>query len=51
MSHYILVMRNGEVVEEGPAEDIFSNPKTDYTRALFEAAFNIEAADHHIVRD
>ncbi len=51
MSHYILVMRNGEVVEEGPAEEIFAHPKTDYTAALFAAAFNIEAANHHIVRD
>lgn len=51
MSHYILVMRNGEIVEEGPAEDIFAHPKTDYTAALFAAAFNIEAANHHIVRD
>jgi microcin C transport system ATP-binding protein len=51
MSHYILVMRNGEIVEEGPAEEIFAHPKTDYTAALFAAAFNIEAANHHIVRD
>ena len=51
MSHYILVMRNGAVVEEGPAEEIFAHPKTDYTAALFAAAFNIEAANHHIVRD
>ena len=51
MSHYILVMRNGEVVEEGPAETLFAHPQTDYTRALFAAAFNIEAANHHVVRD
>lgn len=51
MSHYILVMRNGEIVEEGPAEEIFAHPKTDYTAALFAAAFNIEAANHHVVRD
>ena len=51
MSHYILVMRNGEVVEGGPAETLFAHPQTDYTRALFAAAFNIEAANHHVVRD
>lgn len=51
MSHYIIVMRNGEIVEEGPAQDLFAAPQTDYTRALFSAAFDIEAASHHIVRD
>ena len=40
----ILVMRNGKVVEQGPAADLFARPQTAYTRALFAAAFNIEAA-------
>ncbi|HAO43151.1 MAG TPA: ABC transporter ATP-binding protein [Afipia sp.] len=40
----LIVMRHGKVVEEGAAADIFKNPKSDYTRALFAAAFNIEAA-------
>jgi microcin C transport system ATP-binding protein len=31
------------VVEEGPASELFKNPKTDYTRALFAAAFRLEA--------
>jgi microcin C transport system ATP-binding protein len=35
-------MRQGKVVEEGPAVDLFKNPKTDYTRALFAAAFRNE---------
>ena len=51
MSHYIIVMRNGEIVEEGPAQELFNAPQTDYTKALFAAAFDIEAAAHHIVRD
>ncbi|WP_029350006.1 ABC transporter ATP-binding protein [Bosea sp. 117] len=38
----ILVMKNGRVVEEGEAAEIFKAPKTDYTRALFAAAFNLE---------
>jgi microcin C transport system ATP-binding protein len=40
----ILVMRNGKVVEQGAAVDIFKNPQSDYTRALFAAAFNLETA-------
>jgi microcin C transport system ATP-binding protein len=40
----LIVMRHGKVVEEGAAADLFRAPKTDYTRALFAAAFNIEAA-------
>ena len=39
----LIVMRHGKVVESGAAADVFSNPKSDYTRALFAAAFNIEA--------
>ncbi|MDO9412936.1 MAG: ABC transporter ATP-binding protein [Pseudolabrys sp.] len=45
----LLVLRNGKMVEEGAAADLFKNPKTDYTRALFAAAFNIEAAPEGIV--
>ena len=40
----LIVMRNGKVVEEGPAAELFKNPKSDYTRALFAAAFNLETA-------
>jgi microcin C transport system ATP-binding protein len=32
------------VVEAGDAAELFSNPKTEYTRALFAAAFNLETA-------
>ena len=45
----LMVMRNGKVVEEGPAVELFANPKSDYTRALFAAAFNIEAAPEGVV--
>jgi microcin C transport system ATP-binding protein len=38
LSHYVAVMRNGRVVEEGPAQEIFSAPKEDYTKALLAAA-------------
>ena len=41
----VMVMRNGKVVEEGPAADLFANPRSEYTRALFAAAFNLETAE------
>jgi microcin C transport system ATP-binding protein len=41
----VIVMRHGSVVEAGAAETIFDTPKSDYTRALFAAAFNVEAID------
>jgi microcin C transport system ATP-binding protein len=45
----IVVMRHGKVVEAGSAKEIFAAPKTDYTRALFAAAFRIEAAPSGVV--
>jgi microcin C transport system ATP-binding protein len=44
LASHLIVMRNGKVVEEGPAVELFKAPKTDYTRALFAAAFRNEAA-------
>ena len=37
LASHLIVMRHGKVVEEGPAAEIFKNPKSDYTRALFRA--------------
>jgi len=45
----VVVMRHGKVVEEGPAAELFARPKTDYTRALFAAAFNLETAAEDVV--
>lgn len=39
LSHKVMVMQAGDVVEAGDALTIFENPKTDYTRALMAAAF------------
>jgi len=39
LSHRVLVMREGDVVEAGPVEAIFDAPRTDYTRTLMAAAF------------
>jgi microcin C transport system ATP-binding protein len=45
----LLVMRHGKVVEEGPAAEVFANPKSPYTRALFAAAFKLETAPEGVV--
>ena len=44
LSNYVIVMKNGKSVEEGPASRIFESPKEDYTRALLAAAFDLEVA-------
>jgi microcin C transport system ATP-binding protein len=49
LANDIIVMRNGKVVEHGPAAAVFENPKTDYTRALMAAAFDIAAAPEGVV--
>jgi microcin C transport system ATP-binding protein len=49
LSSRLLVMRNGKVVEKGVAAELFKNPKSDYTRALFAAAFNLETAPEGVV--
>jgi microcin C transport system ATP-binding protein len=47
----LIVMRNGKVVEEGPAAELFARPQSDYTRALFAAAFNIEAVPEGVLSE
>ncbi|GAA6130496.1 ABC transporter ATP-binding protein [Halopseudomonas sabulinigri] len=41
LSHQLMVIRQGQVVEQGPAGDIFASPQHDYTRQLLDAAFAI----------
>jgi microcin C transport system ATP-binding protein len=49
MSSSLMVMKEGKVVETGAAAEIFKSPKTAYTRALFAAAFNLEASPEAVV--
>ena len=44
LSHKVMVMKQGDVVEAGDATAIFDAPQTDYTRALMKAAFEGEVA-------
>jgi len=51
MADRVIVMRNGKVVEQGPADRIFEHPETGYTRALISAAFRIETAPSGVVSE
>jgi len=51
LSHRVVVMQNGRVVEEGPAEEIFARPREAYTQALLAAALNLEPVGLAAVRD
>ena len=47
----IIVMKDGKVMEAGSADEVFDHPKTDYTKALMAAAFNLEAAPAGVVSE
>ena len=49
LANNVIVMRNGKVVEAGPSKQIFSEPQTDYTKALIAAAFDIATAPAGVV--
>ncbi|MDI7861950.1 ABC transporter ATP-binding protein [Rhizobiaceae bacterium n13] len=41
MSDYVVVMKNGRIVEEGETDEIFEAPRETYTKTLIGAAFNV----------
>ena len=43
LSHKVIVMKQGDVVEAGPIDQVFDAPKDPYTRQLLAAAFDITA--------
>lgn len=46
ISHEVLVMKDGEIVESGPTEQVFTTPASDYTRLLLEAtSTSLDALD------
>ena len=49
LANEVIVMRSGKVVEQGTADQIFGAPKTEYTKALMAAAFDIETAPSGVI--
>ena len=49
MSHDIVVLHDGKMVEQGPAEALFADPQHPYTRALLAAALDLEADESGVV--
>ncbi|TQV83248.1 ABC transporter ATP-binding protein [Denitrobaculum tricleocarpae] len=45
----VIVMRDGKVVEQATAEEIFNAPQNPYTQALIKAAFDLEAVEGGVV--
>ncbi len=43
LCHRVMVMQNGQIVEQGPVADVLTNPQTEYTARLVRAAFEIAA--------
>ena len=48
LSDYVVVLRAGKVMEQGPAAQLFDSPEHPYTRALMAAAFDLEASEEAI---
>jgi microcin C transport system ATP-binding protein len=51
LANDVIVMRDGVVVESGTADEIFDHPRTDYTKALMAAAFELQVAHAAAVRE
>ena len=49
LSNYVIVMSQGEVVEQGPSKQIFDAPTSEYTKALMAAAFDLEVSHQDAV--
>ncbi len=45
LAHQVVVMKDGKIVEAGPAQQLFAAPRHPYTRALMAAAFELEVVE------
>ena len=43
LSHKVLVMKQGDIVEQGVGDQVFDHPRTEYTKTLMKAAFDLAA--------
>ncbi|KZB65665.1 microcin ABC transporter ATP-binding protein [Thalassospira lucentensis] len=50
LSHRVMVMKGGRLVESGNADEVFENPKESYTKALLAAALDLRAAGSEFVQ-
>jgi microcin C transport system ATP-binding protein len=48
LANWLIVMRDGVIVEQGPARQVFENPSSDYARALFDAALDMKVDDEYV---
>jgi len=49
LAHEVIVMKDGNIVEQGLTKNIFDKPKTDYTKALMAAAFDLATTSTGVV--
>ena len=49
LANYVIVMKSGRIVEQGPADAIFDHPQEAYTKALLAAAFDLKAVQRQAV--
>ena len=49
LSHYVIVMCQGVIVEQGTTQQIFDDPKEDYTKALMAAALDLEVVESEAI--
>jgi microcin C transport system ATP-binding protein len=50
MADEVVVIKDGKVMEQGPADQIFDHPQTAYTKALMAAAFELKVAEDAALR-
>ncbi len=50
LAHQVVVLKDGRVVERGPAQEVLDSPREPYTRALMAAAFDLKADESGVVR-
>jgi microcin C transport system ATP-binding protein len=51
LANDIIVLRHGKVVEQGSAQEVFTNPQADYTKALLAAALRMDAVPEEVLEN